>query len=96
MKKLLWLLIVFLIFNGCTGKIPSEKILKLQERIDAIAERVESGEGLKAKKGIEDIEIAISNLEKKLDELDKELEEINKKLDELNKKYTSHLKELHQ
>ena len=93
----LWLLIpVFFILIDCTGKIPTEKITKLQKRIDAIAKKVESGEGLKAKKGIEDIEVTINNLKKKLDELDKELEEINKKLDELNKKYTSHLKELHQ
>ncbi|MBA7621876.1 hypothetical protein ES703_29246 [subsurface metagenome] len=95
MNKLWIFLTLLLFFSGCEGKAPSERISKLQERIDAIAKKVEQGEGLKARKETEDIEISIKTLENKLDEIDKELKEINRRLDELNKKFTAHLEELH-
>ncbi len=92
-----WLLLPFvLVFIGCSDKIPSEGISELQKRIDIISKKVEAGQGLKAKKGIEDIQSSINNLEKKLDELNKELKETNKRLDELDKRYTSLLNKFQQ
>jgi F0F1-type ATP synthase membrane subunit b/b' len=92
----LWLLLPFILFFFfCSGEKPSESISKLQERIDAIAKKIESGEGLRAKSETEDFEILMKDLKSRLDELEKELKEINKRLNELNTKYESHLKEFH-
>lgn len=92
----LWLLFPFILFFFfCAGEKPSEGISKLQERIDAIAKKIESGEGLRAKSETADFEILMKDLKSRLDELEKELKEINKRLNELNTKYESHLKEFH-
>jgi chromosome segregation ATPase len=92
----LWLLFPFILFFfSCSGKTPSESISKLQERIDAIAKKVESGEGLRAKSEIADFETLMKDIKSRLDELEKELKDINKRLNELNTKYESHLKEFH-
>ncbi|MCK4421729.1 hypothetical protein KAW48_08010 [candidate division WOR-3 bacterium] len=87
MKRWFLLLPVLFLFAGCQG-IPTGQISNLQKKIDEISKKIETGEGLKAKKGIEDIE-------KKLAELEKKIDKISEKLDKLDARYTSHVKKYH-
>lgn len=96
MKKLSIITIIFLLISsGCQFDGGNNRIKKLQEKIDQISERLEQGEGLRAKEGTEDNRKSLQEIQKTLEEIKLKIEELNQKIDSLNIKYSEHLEEYH-